>query len=129
MPGPDVTPEQLRSRTWWSGPELFVLVDDYDLVATAAATRWLRCWTTCRRPATSACTWSWRDDRGRRPGALRAGAREGAGTGAVGLVMAGSRDEGALIGSARASEMPAGRGTLITRAGSSLIQVAWLDAL
>jgi S-DNA-T family DNA segregation ATPase FtsK/SpoIIIE len=33
-PGPDVTPEQLRTRSWWEGPECFVLVDDYDLVAT-----------------------------------------------------------------------------------------------
>ena len=34
LPGPEVTPEQLRNRSWWSGPELFVLVDDYELVAT-----------------------------------------------------------------------------------------------
>lgn len=36
MPGPDVTPQQLRDRSWWSGAEAFVLVDDYDLVATAS---------------------------------------------------------------------------------------------
>lgn len=36
LPGTDVTPEQLRDRTWWSGPEIFLLVDDYDLVATSA---------------------------------------------------------------------------------------------
>src|SRR5262249_16183923 len=29
LPGPDVTPEQLRTRSWWTGPECFVLVDDY----------------------------------------------------------------------------------------------------
>ena len=34
LPGPDVTQEQLRNRGWWTGPECFVLVDDYDLVAT-----------------------------------------------------------------------------------------------
>jgi S-DNA-T family DNA segregation ATPase FtsK/SpoIIIE len=33
VPGPEVTPEQLRSRDWWAGPELFVLVDDYELLA------------------------------------------------------------------------------------------------
>lgn len=37
LPGPDVTPEQLRDRAWWTGPELFVLVDDYDLVAAGPA--------------------------------------------------------------------------------------------
>lgn len=34
IPGPDVTPDQLRSRSWWTGAEVFVVVDDYDLVAT-----------------------------------------------------------------------------------------------
>jgi S-DNA-T family DNA segregation ATPase FtsK/SpoIIIE len=35
IPGPDVTPQQLRERSWWTGPELYLLVDDYDLVAAA----------------------------------------------------------------------------------------------
>ncbi|MFW6692251.1 type VII secretion protein EccCa [Streptomyces sp. MAR4 CNX-425] len=35
VPGTDVTPEQLRDRSWWSGPEIYLLVDDYDLVATS----------------------------------------------------------------------------------------------
>ncbi|NTW39275.1 MAG: type VII secretion protein EccCa [Cellulomonadaceae bacterium] len=35
MPGPDVTPEQLRARSWWAGAKGFILVDDYDLVATS----------------------------------------------------------------------------------------------
>ena len=35
IPGPDVTPAQLRDRSWWKGAEGFILVDDYDLVATA----------------------------------------------------------------------------------------------
>src|SRR5690606_17137017 len=30
----DVTQEQLKNRSWWSGPELFLVVDDYDLVVT-----------------------------------------------------------------------------------------------
>ena len=34
IPGPDVTPDQLRNRSWWQGAEVFVVVDDYDLVAT-----------------------------------------------------------------------------------------------
>lgn len=35
IPGPDVTPAQLRDRSWWTGAEGFILVDDYDLVATS----------------------------------------------------------------------------------------------
>ena len=37
LPGPDVTPEQLRDRSWWTGAEVFVVIDDYDLVATQHA--------------------------------------------------------------------------------------------
>ncbi|MBW5485632.1 type VII secretion protein EccCa [Streptomyces bambusae] len=32
VPSADITPDRLRARDWWSGPELFVIVDDYDLV-------------------------------------------------------------------------------------------------
>jgi S-DNA-T family DNA segregation ATPase FtsK/SpoIIIE len=35
IPGTDVTPEQLRDRSWWTGAEIYLLVDDYDLVATS----------------------------------------------------------------------------------------------
>ncbi|MEV0128442.1 type VII secretion protein EccCa [Dactylosporangium sp. NPDC050688] len=33
VPGADVTPEQLRARDWWHGPELFIFVDDYEMLA------------------------------------------------------------------------------------------------
>ncbi|RZS43089.1 S-DNA-T family DNA segregation ATPase FtsK/SpoIIIE [Herbihabitans rhizosphaerae] len=36
LPGPDVTPEELRTRSWWTGPDVHIVVDDYDLVATSA---------------------------------------------------------------------------------------------
>ncbi|MBV2354902.1 type VII secretion protein EccCa [Streptomyces sp. J2-1] len=32
-PGPEITPARMRQGDWWKGPRLFVLVDDYDLVA------------------------------------------------------------------------------------------------
>lgn len=35
LPGPDITPDRLRRRDWWSGPELFIIIDDYDLVSGA----------------------------------------------------------------------------------------------
>ncbi|BBA96920.1 putative FtsK/SpoIIIE family protein [Actinacidiphila reveromycinica] len=31
LPGPDISPEQLARRDWWHGPQLFVVIDDYDL--------------------------------------------------------------------------------------------------
>lgn len=32
IPGPEITPAQLRRRDWWQGPRLFVVVDDLDLL-------------------------------------------------------------------------------------------------
>ena len=33
LPGPDITPERLSLRDWWTGPHLFVVIDDYDLLS------------------------------------------------------------------------------------------------
>ncbi|MFJ5266784.1 type VII secretion protein EccCa [Streptomyces sp. NPDC088387] len=33
-PGQDISPARMRLADWWQGPRLFVLVDDYDLVAS-----------------------------------------------------------------------------------------------
>ncbi|UVS79703.1 type VII secretion protein EccCa [Actinokineospora sp. UTMC 2448] len=32
VPGADISPSRLRDRDWWDGPEVFVVVDDYDLL-------------------------------------------------------------------------------------------------
>jgi S-DNA-T family DNA segregation ATPase FtsK/SpoIIIE len=36
LPGKDVTDEQSRNRSWWSGPDLFVVIDNGDVVAHTA---------------------------------------------------------------------------------------------
>lgn len=35
LPDSSVTPQQLRDRSWWDGPEAYLLIDDYDLVHTS----------------------------------------------------------------------------------------------
>jgi DNA segregation ATPase FtsK/SpoIIIE, S-DNA-T family len=32
VPGPEIAPARMRLCDWWSGPRLFILVDDYDMV-------------------------------------------------------------------------------------------------
>ncbi|MEU7361762.1 type VII secretion protein EccCa [Streptomyces olivaceoviridis] len=34
VPGPEITPDRLRERDWWSGPQVFLVIDDYDLLGT-----------------------------------------------------------------------------------------------
>lgn len=36
LPGPDVTPAQLAARSWWEGPEIYLVIDDLDLVSEIA---------------------------------------------------------------------------------------------
>ncbi|MGH3696187.1 MAG: type VII secretion protein EccCa [Pseudonocardiaceae bacterium] len=129
LPGSGVTQQQLRDRSWWSGPELYVLVDDYDLVATQGGVNPLAPLLEFLAQA---------KDVGlhlviarRCGGASRAlfepviaRLRE---LSTPGILMSGSPDEGPLLGNVKPTPMPPGRGTLLTRkAGRQLIQVAWL---
>ncbi|MBV8993339.1 MAG: type VII secretion protein EccCb, partial [Pseudonocardiales bacterium] len=129
LPGGGITQQQLRDRSWWSGPELYVLVDDYDLVATPGGVNPLAPLLEFLAQA---------KDVGlhlivarRCGGASRAlfepviaRLRE---LSTPGIVMNGSPDEGPLLGNVKPSVMPPGRGTLVTRkTGPQLVQIAWL---
>jgi S-DNA-T family DNA segregation ATPase FtsK/SpoIIIE len=129
MPGEQVTQQQLRTRSWWSGPDIYLVIDDYDLVGG----------TGSNPLAPLAEFLPHAKDLGlhvvvarRSGGAARAmfdpflaGLRD---VGCMGLMMSASPDEGVLLGSVRPSPLPAGRGTLITRGGpDQLIQVSWSD--
>ncbi|MER5780020.1 type VII secretion protein EccCa [Streptomyces sp. NPDC002039] len=37
VPGPDIAPARMRLADWWTGPRLFILVDDYDMVGSNPA--------------------------------------------------------------------------------------------
>jgi S-DNA-T family DNA segregation ATPase FtsK/SpoIIIE len=128
LPGPEVTPRALRERSWWQGPEVYLLVDDYDLVATGPV-----------NPLAPLLEFL---AQGRDIGLhLVVTRRVGGASRAMfdpiisrirdlaspGMVMSGPRDEGALIGTVRPQALPPGRGWLVTRrAGARLVQLAWL---
>ncbi|MGL5826101.1 MAG: hypothetical protein ACRCYU_15005, partial [Nocardioides sp.] len=128
LPGPDVTSQQLRERSWWSGPRLFVLVDDYDLVASGqnpllplvellGQARDVDLHLVVTRRSGGAGRALFDPVLGR----LRELASPG-------MVMAGTRDEGALVGDVKPSPQPPGRGWLVSRRrGKELVQVAMVD--
>ncbi|MEU2362736.1 type VII secretion protein EccCa [Streptomyces noursei] len=126
-PSDDVTPQQLRDRSWWTGPRFFVLVDDYDLVASSAGN------------PLSVLT-------DHLPFARDAGvhfliARSTAGVsralfepflqrlkelGAQGLILSGDPHEGDILGATRAQPMPPGRAHFVSRKrGTPLVQLGW----
>ncbi|HEX5813321.1 MAG TPA: type VII secretion protein EccCb, partial [Pseudonocardia sp.] len=130
LPGPTVGPRELRERSWWSGPEVVVLVDDYDLVAPGGATvhpllPLLEFLPQAKDVGlhvvvTRRCGGAARALFDPLLGRLRELA-------VPGLVMNGSPDEGALVGSVRPQPLPPGRGTLVDRRrGNRRVQLAWL---
>jgi S-DNA-T family DNA segregation ATPase FtsK/SpoIIIE len=129
LPDEVVTQRQLRDRSWWSGPELYVIVDDYDLLTTTAGSP--------LAPLVELLPYA--ADVGlhvvvarRSSGAARAmfdpvlaGLRD---LGCLGLMMSAPPDEGVLLGSVRPSTLPPGRATVIRRGHQAqFVQVAWVE--
>ena len=127
LPPPDLTSEQLRTRSWWTGQDLYVIVDDYDLVATSS-----------NPLAVLGDLLPQARDIGLH--LVLARAMGGAGRGLLdpvvrrlkemnspAVMLSGSRDEGQLFGNVRPQQLPAGRGFYTDRrAGARLIQTAYL---
>ncbi|MUL81352.1 MULTISPECIES: type VII secretion protein EccCb [unclassified Mycolicibacterium] len=125
MPGVGVTQRQLRDRSWWMGPELYVVVDDYDLVAGGGVNQLapLLDYLPHARDLGLHLLVARRSG-----GAARAMFDPVLATvrdlGCMGLMMSASPDDGVLLGSTRPVRLPPGRGTLITRAApDQLVQV------
>ncbi|MFC9993688.1 type VII secretion protein EccCa [Nocardia sp. NPDC127526] len=132
IPGSDITPQQLRDRSWWSGPEIYVVIDDYDMVATGglqnplaplveylpqARDIGLHVIVTRRMGGVSRALYD---------GVLGAMKNLSVDT----LMMSGPKDEGKLIGDERPQKLPPGRGMLISRNhGKEMIQIADLPGL
>ena len=128
LPGAAVTQRQLRERSWWSGPEIYVLVDDYELLAGGLDPL---------APLLELLPYA-RDIGLHLVLARRAG---GAGRalfnpvpallrelGSAGLLMSAGPDEGALLGATRPTTLPPGRATLIRRGRpDERIQIAWTE--
>jgi S-DNA-T family DNA segregation ATPase FtsK/SpoIIIE len=129
IPGPDVTPDQLRNRSWWTGAEVFVVVDDYDLVATQQSSP-----VQALQPLMAQAR-----DTGLHVAVAR---RVGGASRALydpviqsmrdlampGVLLSGPRDEGVLIGNLRPQPAPPGRARVVTRdGGTEVTQLAWTE--
>ncbi|MEV4893618.1 type VII secretion protein EccCb, partial [Nonomuraea sp. NPDC055795] len=128
LPPADLTPDQLRSRSWWAGSDLYIFVDDYDLVATSS------------NPLLGLVDLL---PQARDIGLHVIISRQMGGAGRAmfdpviqrikdmaspALIMSGSKDEGYLFNNVRAQPLPPGRGTLVDRKfGTRLIQTAFLS--
>ncbi|WP_216894442.1 type VII secretion protein EccCa [Nocardia alni] len=131
IPGADITPQQLRERSWWTGPEIYLLVDDYDMVVQGsnnplmplleylpqARDIGLHLIVTRRTGGVSRALFD----------PVLGGMKN---MSVDALIMSGPRDEGKIIGDVRPSKLPPGRGVLVSRTrGTEMVQIAHLPPL
>ncbi|MEO3886184.1 type VII secretion protein EccCa [Nonomuraea sp. B5E05] len=125
LPPANLTPEQLRARDWWKGSDLYIVVDDYELVATSS---------NPLAPLAELLP------QARDIGLHLILARAMGGLGRAmfdpiiqrikdlaspAVVLSGSKDEGFLFGNVRAQPQPPGRGLFVDRRlGARLTQTA-----
>ncbi|MEC3975219.1 type VII secretion protein EccCa [Amycolatopsis sp. H20-H5] len=128
VPGPEIAPDRLRRRDWWDGPELFVVVDDYDLLS---------------RPAGMGSTLDpllpllahgvhiglhvivARSSAGSMRGMMDPVVRRLWELGNPGLLFSYPKEEGKFLGEAKPRTLPAGRAQLVTRRSVKLIQTGF----
>lgn len=134
MPPADITPQQLRDRSWWQGPDYYFVVDDYDLVSQG---------TYDPSPLEPLLPFiPIAKDVGlkliimrRSGGAYRASNEAILKTmrelNTDGIMMNGDPEEDALLGSnVKMKPYPPGRGTLVSRRlGNKLVQIAYMRPL
>ncbi len=127
LPGDDVTPAQLRSRSWWTGPELYVLVDDYDLITSAGSNPldpFMPYLAQARDVGLHIVL-------ARRSGGASRGMYEAVMSRLMELAtpaiaMSAPKDEGVLVGSVKSGKLPPGRGWLVNRQiGQLPVQLAF----
>jgi S-DNA-T family DNA segregation ATPase FtsK/SpoIIIE len=127
LPPSSVTQQELKARTWWDGPEIYVVVDDYDLVGGGAGgplaplaefvphAREVGLHIVLTRRVGGLTRTSMGD-------MLMLRLRE---IGSGGLVLSGDHREGPVLGDERAATRPPGRGVLVRRGHpNSLVQIA-----
>ncbi|MFC2286030.1 MAG: hypothetical protein ACFNLH_11370 [Corynebacterium matruchotii] len=128
LPPDNVTVEQLKNRSWWSGPETYLVIDDFDMIEGSG---------NPLKPLVPYLPQS--EDLGlhiivarRSAGVSRSsydpvmqGLRE---AGANGILLSGDRQEGSVWPKVFLKKLPPGRAQWVTRSGKpQMVQLAFYD--
>ncbi|QRP46394.1 type VII secretion protein EccCa [Amycolatopsis sp. FDAARGOS 1241] len=127
VPDQSITAERLKRRDWWTGPRLFFVVDDYQLLTTGlgspldpllsllAQGSYISFHLVVAR-STSGAMRAMADPVIRRLWEL----------GSPGVVFSYPKEEGKFLGEAAPRTLPAGRAQLVTRRGVKLMQTGYV---
>ncbi|WP_406077941.1 type VII secretion protein EccCa [Micromonospora sp. NBC_00858] len=129
VPGAEISSERMRRRDWWEGPELFVIVDDYDLMTKGvgggstlepllpllAQGTYIGLHVIVAR-STSGAMRAMMDPVIRRMWEL----------GTPATLLSYPKEEGRFLGEAAPRRLPPGRAQLVTRRGVRLMQTGFV---
>ncbi len=128
-PSATVTARELRERSWWRGPTVYVVVDDYDLVSTSSGNPMSR--LTELLPFARDVGVRFiiaRNTAGASRASYEPFVQRMTELGAQGIVLSGDPAEGDVLNNVRPRPMPAGRGVFVTRRrGNPLVQTGLVD--
>jgi S-DNA-T family DNA segregation ATPase FtsK/SpoIIIE len=125
LPDEQISPERLRRRDWWEGPQLYIVVDDYDLLSSLNGPF---------EPLLNILAQG--ADIGLHVVLARAGSarinndqvlRRLHEANTPDLALSCPPSEGPLLGNVRARLFPPGRGMLLTRRGFTVVQTAYVE--
>ncbi|MEU3231812.1 type VII secretion protein EccCa [Nocardiopsis alba] len=128
MPGPDVTPKQLRARSWWKGLDLYVIVDDLDMLGSrssplAPLAPYIPQGTDLGLHIIAA-----RRTGGAGRSLFEPVAQALNDMGVPGMLFSGDRREGRLANGVASKQLPPGRAQLAVRGRQpELVQVGWSE--
>ncbi|MFP1627662.1 type VII secretion protein EccCa [Streptomyces sp. 5K101] len=129
-PNAEVTAQQLRDRSWWRGPCVYVVVDDYDLVSTSSGNPLAK--LTELLPFARDVGVRFiiaRNAAGASRATYEAFMQRMMELGAQGVLLSGDPTEGDVLGGVRMRPMPAGRGVFVSRQrGNPLVQTGLMPS-
>ena len=129
VPDQSITADRLKRRDWWTGPRLFLVVDDYQLLTMGVGSPLEPLLSLLAQGAyiglhlivarsTSGAMRALSDPVIRRMWEL----------GSPGVVFSYPKEEGKFLGEAAPRKLPAGRAQLVTRRGVKLVQTGFVPA-
>nr|WP_305785772.1 type VII secretion protein EccCa [Actinoplanes lichenis] len=128
VPGPEISSERMRRRDWWEGPELFVVVDDYDLMTRGGMGSTLDPLLPLLAQGASIGLHVIiaRSTSGAMRAMMEPVIRRMWELGTPATLLSYPKEEGKFLGEAAPRRLPAGRAQLVTRRGVSLMQTGFV---
>ncbi len=130
VPGPDITPDRLPRRDWWTGPRYYVLVDDFELMEGGMGAGALEPLVPLLAQGADIGLHLViaRSTGGASRSMMNAGIRRMWELGTPALLLSCPREEGRFLGTVRPRTLPPGRGQFVDRRRSvRLVQTPRTD--